>query len=141
MGWHWTFNPERLVLNEGSIPSGCTIMDYKRIERIFKQTFSQKIGTTLRSIWQSITRGWTDADLIDLDVLIARELLPQFRRFQELNDCVPGGLTEEEWKAILEQICKAFEFICQGKEKIVEHKKEIDKGLELFVKHYFDLWW
>jgi len=127
-------------------------MDYKRIERIFKQTFSQKIGTTLRSIWQSITRGWTDADLRDLDVLIARDMLPKFRRFQELNDCIPasfgsneskipGGLTEEEWKAILEQICKAFEFICQGKEKIVEHKKEIDKGLELFVKHYFDLWW
>ncbi len=89
-------------------------MDDKRIERIFKPTFFQRVGTTLRSIWQTITRGWTDVELRDLDTLIARETLPKLLRFQELNDCVPGGLSQEEWDECLNEMCEAFELICQG---------------------------
>ena len=60
--------------------------------------------------FQRRIRGWSDDDTWCLDTVIANFVLPRLKRFKELNNGMPNGLTEEKWDAILADIIVAMEY-------------------------------
>ncbi len=106
-------------------------------------------------------------DLYDLDVTIARFILPRLMAFKEHCECSPNlNMTHEEWMGVLDKMIYAFERIAlQTEEDTPEYKayikaiwnnemdlvdlkraaksslKPITEGLSLFHKYYRNLWW
>lgn len=95
-------------------------------------------------LWQKITRGWTDKETWSLDYSLAQYIAPRLKRFKELNNGFPYGLSSEEWDGILDKMIFAFEFL--GSEERWDNNnkdewKDVQEGIDLFAKYYFDLWW
>ena len=106
-------------------------------------------------------------DLYDLDVTIARFILPRLMAFKDHCERTPHlNMPQEEWSDILDKMIYAFERIaCQTEEDTPEYKayikaiwnneedladlkraakaslKPISDGLSLYHKYYRSLWW
>ncbi len=106
-------------------------------------------------------------ELYDLDVTIARFILPRLMMFKERCEYPRRmKLTHEQWNEVLDKMIFAFERIaCQTEEDTPEYKayikaiwnneedlvdlkrnakaslKPISEGLSLFHKYYRNLWW
>jgi len=94
--------------------------------------------------------GFSDSETWALDSVICQFILPRLIRFKEIKGGHPFGLTEPEWDDILGEMIFAFEWNISEYEEILQNlsKEETDKnwerhknGLELFAKHFRDLWW
>ena len=116
---------------------------------------------------QAIAKTINVEDLYDLDVTIARFILPRLMVFKEHCERTPNlNMSIEEWKGILDKMIYAFERIaCQTEEDTPEYKayikaiwnnemdladlkraakaslKPIAEGLSLYHKYYRNLWW
>lgn len=88
---------------------------------------------------QRMSRGFDNSETWSLDSTISRFIEPRLKVFKELHAGYPGYLTEEKWEEILDKMIKAFEYI--NNDDTFDHKEEVDEGLDLFRKHFFDLWW
>lgn len=122
------------------------------------KTFLIMIKRKLKHFWQRRTRGFDNSELWNLDLTIARFIAPRLRAFiDEFNNpIVPvsvgqtGALKQydssksEEWKAKLEKMHKAFQLIvdseCAFYNLSTEQQIAIEDGLDLFRKHFHDLW-
>ena len=106
-------------------------------------------------------------ELYDLDVTIARFILPRLMMFKERCEYPRRmKLTHEQWNEVLDKMIFAFERIaCQTEEDTPEYKayikaiwnneedladlkreakaslKPISEGLSLYHKYYRSLWW
>jgi len=106
-------------------------------------------------------------ELYDLDVTIARFILPRLMLFKEHCERTPNlNMPKEEWDKILDKMIYAFERIAlQTEEDTPEYKayikaiwnnemdladlkrsakaslKPISEGLSLYHKYYRNLWW
>ena len=106
-------------------------------------------------------------DVYDLDVTIARFILPRLIVFRKHTERTPNlSMTRDEWIGILDKMIYAFERIaCQTEEDTPEYKayikaiwnneedladlkreakaslKPISEGLSLYHKYYRSLWW
>ena len=106
-------------------------------------------------------------ELYDLDITIARFILPRLMVFKKHCERTPRlNMTREEWNGILDKMIYAFERIaCQTEEETPEYKayikaiwnneedladlkraakaslKPISEGLSLYHKYYRSLWW
>ena len=106
-------------------------------------------------------------ELYDLDVTIARFILPRLMVFKQHCERTPNlNMSHEEWNGILDKMIYAFERIaCQTEEDTPEYKayikaiwnneedladlkrnakaslKPISEGLSLYHKYYRSLWW
>ena len=106
-------------------------------------------------------------ELYDLDITIARFILPRLMVFKKHCERTPNlNMTREEWNKILDKMIYAFERIaCQTEEETPEYKayikaiwnneedladlkraakaslKPISEGLSLYHKYYRSLWW
>ena len=106
-------------------------------------------------------------ELYDLDITIARFILPRLMVFKEHCELTPNlTMTREEWIQILDKMIYAFDRIaCQTEEDTPEYKayikaiwnneqdladlkrdakaslKPISEGLSLYHKYYRSLWW
>jgi hypothetical protein len=106
-------------------------------------------------------------DLYDLDVTIARFILPRLMVFKEQCERTPNlNMSQDEWHGILDKMIYAFERIAlQTEEDTPEYKayikaiwnnemdltdlkraakdslKPISEGLSLYHKYYRNLWW
>lgn len=106
-------------------------------------------------------------DLYDLDVTIARFILPRLMVFKEQCEQTPNlNMSQDEWHGILDKMIYAFERIAlQTEEDTPEYKayikaiwnnemdltdlkraakdslKPISEGLSLYHKYYRNLWW
>lgn len=94
---------------------------------------------------QKLIRGYSDADLWELDVHLAEIILPRLKSFRDMDKIGhPAGLTEEEWQNILDKMIYSFEALQnQYHVPLVESKAEagkIEEGLNLFATHLCDLW-
>jgi len=108
---------------------------------------------SFKRLYQSLTRGWNDSDCWNLDVTIAKFIIPRLKRFKEIKYEYPAEFiindrytwnTEasaiNKWNEILDKMILAFDLEikkCNG-EKVDEEK--IKEGLELFAKYYSKLW-
>ena len=106
-------------------------------------------------------------ELYDLDVTIARFILPRLMAYKQHCERTPCiNMSREEWNEILDKMIYAFERIaCQTEEDTPEYKayikaiwdneedladlkraakaslKPISEGLSLYHKYYRSLWW
>ena len=106
-------------------------------------------------------------ELYDLDITIARFILPRLMVFKKHCERTPNlNMTRGEWNKILDKMIYAFERIaCQTEEETPEYKayikaiwnneedladlkraakaslKPISEGLSLYHKYYRSLWW
>ena len=92
---------------------------------------------------QRRARGWDDGDTFSLDHSLAKVILPRLKRFRQVTIATPASLDEQEWKDILDEMIETFEFIASDKywNATAEDYERLGKGLDLFAKHYFGLWW
>ncbi|MBR6946851.1 MAG: hypothetical protein IKH53_02750 [Muribaculaceae bacterium] len=106
-------------------------------------------------------------ELYDLDITIARFILPRLMAYKQHCERTPNlNMTHEEWDGILDKMIYAFDRIaCQTEEDTPEYKayikaiwnneedladlkreakaslKPISEGLSLYHKYYRSLWW
>lgn len=106
-------------------------------------------------------------ELYDLDITIAKFILPRLIAFKQHSEGQPRlNMSREEWDEILDKMIYAFERIaCQTEEDTPEYKayikavwnneedladlkraakaslKPISEGLSLYHKYYRNLWW
>lgn len=94
-------------------------------------------------------RGFCDAETWALDSIVSRFILPRLIRFKELNNGFPYGYTFQQWQVAIDDMIFAFDWNLTCEDKCDTMKKsEIRKawirhrrGLNLFAKHFRDLWW
>ena len=99
---------------------------------------------------QRMTRGFDDSETWNLDITIAKFLVPRLKVFKECNkDCYPCHLTEKKWNKIIDEMIEGFE-LCITKdvgeyEHIFNTRNEkyskINKALKHFSKYFNYLWW
>ncbi len=99
-----------------------------------------------RAFYQRHTRGFHDGELGDLDISIAKHVLPRLKRFKQKTFACPGGLTEQEWDHILDEMIWAMEYITGGQWNEDMVQWELDEarcsaGCELFGKWFRGLWY
>lgn len=88
---------------------------------------------------QRIERGFDDTELWNLDNTIIRFIYPRIKEFYEMDKAgYPAGLDPKTWETILEKIVKAFKYMFD--DDTIKHQDEIQKGLDLFNKYFYDLW-
>lgn len=92
--------------------------------------------------YQKRTRGFSDDDTWNLDVTIAKFILPRLIKFREKNNGYPYGMSESEYAQILDDMIYSFDAITKQWDKdFVADNDRIQKGLDLFAKYYRALWW
>jgi hypothetical protein len=78
---------------------------------------------------------------------------PMLKQFKETTHGYPNELTEEQWNSILDKMIWSFDQIANDWEEkfyvtndqvdyqgYTTFKNQIQEGLDLFAKHYNDLW-
>lgn len=84
-------------------------------------------------------------DTYSLDVTIAKFVLIRLKLYKKLTNGYPFKTTYEEWIESIDKMIKAFELIIDdryfGLDRDDKEVAVIEEGLDLFRKHYFDLWW
>jgi len=113
--------------------------------------------------WQRRTRGFSDDETWGLNTTIATFIVPRLKRFKELYNGWPDGMTPKEWDDIIDKMIWSFEYIIvtgdmdkydewiikQNRiDKTPHEKRDYSKdqeksqeGLDLFAKYVTDLWW
>lgn len=93
--------------------------------------------------------GFCTPETWSLYNVIAEFTLPRLKRFREVTAGYPGCFENiEEWYDVLDQIIFAFEWVEKYDNLDGMSQKEIkanwvkhNKGMKLFVKYFFALWW
>lgn len=86
-------------------------------------------------------QGFDYTETWNLYGTIASFSLPRLKEFRRQLAGVPMGLTKEEWIKILDDIVAAFELIHADNFHDKKNIKIVDRGLNLFKKWFFSLWW
>lgn len=123
-------------------------------ENLYGKMYRFFISLSLKNIWrcfiftyQKLTRGFSDRVTWNLDKDISKFILPRLKRFKELNNGFPVGLTTEQWDEYLDKMILAFEINMRyhkydvSQEPSKEDWKKFDEGIELFGRYFKDLWW
>ena len=87
--------------------------------------------------------GWDPSETWNLDETIARFILPRLRHLRENTHGYPHDLTEEMWDDIMGKMVKSFELslLEHGEDGYEEFdQEEMQEGLDLFAKHFRNLW-
>lgn len=103
-------------------------------------------------------RGFDDSEIWNLDITIAKFILPRLERYQEIKVAHPGNMTEEQWNKNVALMISAFKtylydtdlindediikkfcnqrIIDMDVDKALKIHKEYMKGMELFNKYW-----
>ena len=86
--------------------------------------------------------GWDSRDTYELDVTIARFVVPRLKLFIQLNNRYPNCIDEVTWNEYLGEILFALEMVAarDNPDQSVDWVR-VKNGLELFGRHFTDLWW
>ena len=130
--------------------------------RVFDWTYNNKymllhpwyyirdIYYSLKWAWQRVYRGWDDRVPWGIDFYLCSIMPAAINILIKHREGTPPGFTADEWVKTLIKIRDGF---IAGYDIMVvnydyeidgERKKLFDKayeGLELFSKHFFNLWW
>ena len=107
-----------------------------------------EMKSSLKFAKQREERGWDETECWNLDVTIAKFILPRLKTFKRIHHGYPSELGEGQWEEALNKMIFAFEesitydeweFKLTPKE-LSEKQKKIEEGLSLFAKHFRDLW-
>lgn len=96
-------------------------------------------------IKQRIKNGFDDSETWSLYSTIAQFIYPRLKRYKEVNNGTPMGLTENEWNDILDKMIFSFESIVNDTIDFTIDEKEnynkFEEGINLFAKYFLQLWW
>jgi hypothetical protein len=82
-----------------------------------------------------------DLEWASFYVAHAEWCVPRLLKLYERNTTHPKNMTMGEWKTTLRKIIYAFvQIAADDQDKLITHQGEIQEGLRLFTKWYFDLW-
>ena len=90
--------------------------------------------------------SFDDNELTFLNITIAKFVLPRLQEFKYFHKSHPSNLSLNEWFEIIDKMIKAFELVIEKEDNILNVKQAIQDdngiqiGLQLFIKHYADLW-
>jgi len=93
---------------------------------------------------QRAERGWDDTETWSLCTTIAHFALPRLKRFKEVNNGHPMGLTEDEWDRELDEMIFAMEKASEDSgiwDWDEPTADRVQRGLELFGSKFLHLWW
>lgn len=99
--------------------------------------------------YQKITRGFSDDEIWDLDVRIAKFILPRLRYYRDNHYGMPTEFkTDEEWIEILDSMIFSLDIVARFSysEDIYDHnnreelQKKFDEGLNNFSTYLCSLW-
>lgn len=95
-----------------------------------------------KQVKQLKTRGFADSEIWGLDYSIACFILPRLKHFRDHAISHPMGLTEKEWKDVLDKMIRSFEFATKNGvyDETADEILEIYEGYELFGQWFRDLW-
>ena len=91
--------------------------------------------------------GFDDTETWHLDKTVALFLIPRIKRYIQVNNGFPAGMTEELYNEKLNFIVKAFEeyYHDENVEVSLELEKErlsnAKKAVAILGEIWFDLWW
>lgn len=100
--------------------------------------------------------GFVDAEHFSLDTSISLYIYSQLCYFREycIDYSTPMGLTEKQWKDIVDTMIKAFELMIVENEVPIGYEdertrkfrsknkqKKINRGFKLFMDYYHALWY
>ena len=128
---------------------------------IFSRLWHSFIDKCRKLKWrcQRFVRGWADEDTWDINWWFIETLLPMLKKFKEENNGHPFELSEEEWDKVLDDMIYYLEgmdedgavkhLYGEGANLTLGRYKEVrahmadskEKFFELFVPHFYDLWW
>lgn len=97
-----------------------------------------------QKLWekQRKERGFDDTETWNLFHSIAEYVLPRLIVFKAQTITRPIDVPETDWSKKLGKMITAFELLAKDDYLGDEVKfKKIRKGLKLFHKYYFNLWW
>lgn len=89
---------------------------------------------------------YDDKELFCLDTTIARFVLPRLMRFKEVSWGRPIDeetklpVSKDEWSDIIDSIIYSMDWIATDEEVFPEDPERIQRGLDLFGKHFRSLW-
>lgn len=96
----------------------------------------------IRHFLQRMLRGYSDADLHNLDYFLAKRIIAPLKAFKSINRPTPRGFSPKEWESILDKMIYSLETI--GEDSFMDQSKEkrnsVQEGLELLGKHFHLLW-
>ena len=101
-----------------------------------------------------LTNNFFFEECWNLDMTLSALILPRLIHFRDNHCGTPGCvfeydekgniLNEEEgrqkWEEILDKMIWAFYLYIKEEDCKEENNKQIDEGLELFAKYFYDLW-
>ncbi len=94
---------------------------------------------SIRFFFQRRIRGWDDSETWNLDHSFAKLILPRLLRFKQIRMKTIDAQFEKD----LDIMIDTFKLIASKEywdlHKIEDYEK-LQKGLDLFAKHYFGLW-
>jgi len=88
--------------------------------------------------------GFDDSETWSLTDTLCNFILPRLKRFREINNGFPYGLTFSSWCDIIDKIILSLELISRDSGSQVWNKEEqsqITEGLDLFREYFLSLWW
>ena len=85
--------------------------------------------------------GFSDTETWNLYSVISEFTLPRLKRFKEVRCTHPSCITDEKWEEVLDKMILSFELICEDGEFDQKNWKQVQEGMKLFQKYFFDLWW
>lgn len=92
--------------------------------------------------WQKLTRGFSDDETWNLDVAIAKFIIPRLKRFREISYAYPHDLTPEIWDCMLRDMIAGFEwFASDVGERDEDGYLEARDNVKMFAEYFGALWW
>ena len=85
--------------------------------------------------------GFDDTETWALDFTIAKFIVPRLKKFKEIKNGFPLGMSLEAWDKILDKMILAFELKTKTTVLSTTEWKKINAGLKLFAKYFNCLWW
>lgn len=116
---------------------------YLNIPNIQFSLTDKNDGREIKFSKQRINRGFDDSETWSLDSTISKFILPRLKVFNDVKISHPPSITMSEWTLIIKKIITGFELLLKDNESYItgEDKILIEEGLDLFRKHFLDLWW
>lgn len=104
----------------------------------------RRVKRSVRFFFQRLLRGWDDSETWSLDYSLAKIIAPRLKRFKEVTCGHPADSTEKQWNEDLDKMIAAFEFLGSEERWSNTDKNkwnEVQEGIDLFSKHFINLWW
>lgn len=150
-------NKEEVIKRYGWVDSEyCKMFKTEHPELNFTYTWWEKIWYALYRSWgafayffarkyQRVRYGFELRESWGLDYSIAKFTLPRLQMMRNNSIGYPISLKEAEWNAVLDKIIYSLEMIILDTEECLKLPEEVwddvQKGLDLFGKHFRSLWY